>query len=144
MKKMSAQQQLEELAIEQILSMTEEEIAEDMEAEGYCYKDELKKFQLVAKQSSLQFRKRRLEKAKQGLKSEIAQESQFSALDWIKKKGLDAHDALIELMKSGQVPNDMTIAFREGKEVTEEEALSIIEDLVELGVVTDDERKDKK
>lgn len=51
----------------------------------------------------------------------------------------NAKDFIIKLMLSGRLPEGLTLAFREGEDIPDEEVESIIQDLRELGIEIDDE-----
>jgi len=51
----------------------------------------------------------------------------------------DAKEFIINLMASGRLPNELTLAFREGEDIPDSEIESILEDLRELGFDLGDE-----
>ena len=51
----------------------------------------------------------------------------------------DAKGFIIQLMASGRLPNELTLAFREGEDIPDSEIESILDDLRELGFDLGDE-----
>ncbi|PWK49887.1 hypothetical protein [Pleionea mediterranea] len=55
------------------------------------------------------------------------------------KRLSDAKEFIIQLMLNNKVPEGLTLAFREGEDIPDEEIESIIEDLKDLGIDVEDE-----
>ena len=49
---------------------------------------------------------------------------------------------LIQLLAQGKLPENLTLAFRDGEEFTDNDAEKILDDLVNMGVVKLDDTED--
>ena len=81
---------------------------------------------LVAKKEKLKIS--RLELDKQQSPQKTAPEKELS----------DMRGVLTNMMVKGLLPQELTVAFRDGTHITDEELLGIYEDLQELGIDLDD------
>tara|TARA_R110002012_G_scaffold18262_1_gene67358 strand:- start:4093 stop:4530 length:438 start_codon:yes stop_codon:yes gene_type:complete len=145
MSKKSVHDNLDDFYVEQILLMDEQELDEDFKASGLNRKEELTKFNRAAEVTSLSFRKQKLRVARAEV-DRVNQKSSITSdvISRIKGSGEDIREKLAKLFASGQVPTEITMAFRDGHEITDAEIEGILEDLIELGVVKDDDQKDSK
>lgn len=145
MSKFKAEENLDDFFIDQIMSMNEQELNSDFENSGLDLKEEIAKFQQAADTASLSFRKEKLKAARTELEKQINQPpSNSKVLSRLKETGSDIRIKLAQLVAGGQIPAEITMAFRDGEEITDDEAEGILEDLIELGVVKDDEQKNSK
>lgn len=145
MSKLKAEENLDDFFIDQIMSMNEQELRSDFENTGLDLKEEIAKFQQAADTASLSFRKEKLKAARTELEKQVNQPpSNSKVLSRLKETGSDIRMKLARLVAGGQIPAEITMAFRDGEEITDEEAEGILEDLIELGVVKDDEQKNSK
>jgi hypothetical protein len=145
MSKLKTEENLDDFFIDQIMSMNEQELSSDFENTGLDLKEEIAKFQQAADTASLSFRKEKLKAARTELVKQVNQSSSNSkVLSRLKETGSDIRMKLAQLVAGGQIPAEITMAFRDGEEITDEEAEGILEDLIELGVVKDDEQKNSK
>tara|TARA_B100000809_G_scaffold81401_1_gene79690 strand:- start:20 stop:457 length:438 start_codon:yes stop_codon:yes gene_type:complete len=145
MSKFKAEENLDDFFIDQIMSMNEQDLNSDFENSGLDLKEEIAKFQQAADTASLSFRKEKLKAARTELEKQINQPSSNSkVISRLKETGSDIRVKLAQLVAGGQIPAEITMAFRDGEEITDEEAEGILEDLIELGVVKDDEQKNSK
>ncbi|WP_125782575.1 hypothetical protein [Pseudoalteromonas rubra] len=136
---------LDDFYVDQILSMDESDLEEDFIASGLDQKEELLKFRRAVEVASLPFRKQKLQSARAEVNRENQKHSRTSdAIRRFKSNGIDIREKLAQLIASGQVPTEITMAFRDGKEITDAEIEGILEDLIELGVVKDDKQEDSK
>ena len=84
-------------------------------------------------------KKKKFSNVKQKLAAQKSEQSTSEEiLTKIKEKGTDIKLLLASMMAKGQMPSEFTMAFRDGKDITDEEAEGILEDLIELGVFKDD------
>jgi len=145
MSKKSKDDNLDDFYVEQILLMDEQELAEDFRASGLDRKEELNKFNRAAEGASLSFRKQKLRAARAEV-DRVNQKSSITTdvISRIKDSGEDIRGKLAQLFASGQIPAEITMAFRDGHEITDAEIEGILEDLIELGVVKDDKQEDSK
>lgn len=141
----SNDQKLDEFIIKQILSMNENELEDDFKASGLVLRDELKKFKKATDSASLSFRKQKLTSIQTKLKeTNIAQIQSNDVMRHLKEQGRNIKDILVQLFLQGDIPEGMTLAFREGQEITDEELEDILDNLIELGVVKIDKPTDSK
>ncbi|WP_273024267.1 hypothetical protein [Rheinheimera sp.] len=140
MSKSRAHENLSNFIIDDILLLSDAEIDSELQSMGINVEAEVSEFRRLVDAPSLEFRKARLKNAKALSEKGNARESKTSAIiDNLKAAGKDIRAVLTELIFSGQVPAQITVAFRDGKEISDEEAESILEDLISLGVIKDDE-----
>lgn len=124
---------------EQNSTLTDEEVQSSLADSGI---NVTKSINLLDEQIELASRKSKLIQAKSKLEDKRqAINSTEVFMNNLKNKGVDAKSFLIQLMQNGQMPNDLTLAFRDGKELSDKEAEGMIEDLINLGIVTDDKQE---
>lgn len=123
-----------DVLLEEILEMDESEIDAIFEEMNLSKEHEAHKLNeafrnseaLVAKKEKLKFS--RLELDKQQSPQKTAPEKELS----------DMRGVLTNMMVKGLLPQELTVAFRDGTHITDEELLGIYEDLQELGIDLDD------
>lgn len=123
-----------DVLLEEILEMDESEtdaIFEEMnlskEHEAHKLNEAFRNSEaLVAKKEKLKIS--RLELDKQQSPQKTAPEKELS----------DMRGVLTNMMVKGLLPQELTVAFRDGTHITDEELLGIYEDLQELGIDLDD------
>lgn len=139
MSKIKSEEYLHKLLISDVTSMSEEDLDVEFKALNVDVDNELGKINSMLEQQSLELRKKKFSHVKQKL---AAQKSELSGSEKIlfkvKEKGTDIKLLLASMMVKGEMPSEFTMAFREGKDITDEEAEGILEDLIELGVFKDD------
>lgn len=145
MSKFKAEENLDDFFVDQIMSMNDQELRASFEDTEIDLKDEIAKFKQAADTASLPYRKERLKDSRTELERQINQSSSNSkVLSRLKETGSDIRMKLAQLVAGGQIPAEITMAFRDGEKITDEEVEGILEDLVELGVVKDDDKKNSK
>ena len=138
--KSRAHENLSNFIIDDILLLSDAEIDSELQDMSVNIDAEVSEFRQLVDAPSLEFRKARLKNAKAlSEKSNAVGSAANVVIDNLKAAGKDIRAVLTELVFSGQVPAQITMAFRDGKEISDEEVESIIEDLISLGVVKDDE-----
>ena len=123
-----------DVLLEEILEMDESEVDTIFEEMNLSKEHEAHKLNeafrnseaLVAKKEKLKLS--RLELDKQQLPVKTALEKELS----------DMRGILTNMMVKGLLPQELTMAFRDGTHITDEELLGIYEDLQELGIDLDD------
>lgn len=114
-----------------ILSASDEEIVEDFRSKGQDpTRIALNAMALIRGQLNAE-RKQLLATARQGYLRAVGQRSAFRSLpaDARERRGL-----LERIMSAEtQLPAELTLAFREGKEISDRDVTSLLEDLAELG-----------
>ncbi|MBT41024.1 MAG: hypothetical protein CMF12_00715 [Idiomarina sp.] len=83
-----------------------------------------------------------LQAARQGLESQRECYRKSNINEHLAKRGVDAKGMLIQLLGQGRLPENLTLAFRDGEEFTDNDAEKILEDLINMGVVKLDDSKD--
>lgn len=136
---------LGEFIAEDILTMTDSDVANEFNRLGIDQESTILSIQKMADSASLEYRKSRLAKAKADFEKFSSKDHHYQTLrSALKLSGEDVRDYLARLLTTGRIPQEITMAFRDGKEISEAEALSIMEDLIELGILKDDESKNPK
>jgi len=132
---------LENYIIDDVLSMSEQELDQLLEDSGVDPDHAAESLKKAISGVSLRYRKAQFSKVKEALAASKIDEdnSQKNILDDVKKSGKSAKDYLIDLIVSGRAPQGLTLAFREGQDITEAEAIGIIDDLKSLGYVKDND-----
>lgn len=140
MNKIKSEESLHSFLIDDALSMDEQALDAEFRAFSLDMAEEVAKFKQVSEQASLALRKKKLSNARKHLdEKKTKQHSGAELIASMKEKGQDIKSRLASMMAKGLIPGDFTLAFRDGKDITDEEAEGILEDLIELGVVTDDD-----
>lgn len=130
-----------DLIIDDIMSLSEEELDQELTEHGINSDHAAEGLRCSLSSMALKYRKQKF----RNLKAELEQKksSEKSNIDNFVRKILDsgksATDYLLEIIASGKAPGNLTVAFRDGKDITEEEAASIIKDLKNLGYIKDDD-----
>lgn len=139
MSKIKSEEHLHQFLIDDIDSMTEDELDAEFKALNFDVENELGKVNSILEQQSLVLKKKKFSNVKQKLAAQKSEQSTSEEiLTKIKEKGTDIKLLLASMMAKGQMPSEFTMAFRDGKDITDEEAEGILEDLIELGVFKDD------
>ncbi|MEH8022119.1 hypothetical protein [Rheinheimera metallidurans] len=145
MSRKSAHENLSDFIIDDILMLSDDEIESELQIMGINVDEKVSEFRQLVDAPSLEYRKTRLRNAKAGSqKIGHAKSSANAVIDSLKVAGKDIRSVLAELVYSGRMPAEITMAFRDGKEISDDEAESILEDLINLGVVKDDESGSSK
>tara|TARA_R110002126_G_scaffold75469_34_gene188500 strand:- start:14804 stop:15241 length:438 start_codon:yes stop_codon:yes gene_type:complete len=145
MSRKSAHENLSDFIIDDILMLSDDEIESELQIMGINVDEKVSEFRQLVDAPSLKYRQARLRNAKAGSqKIGHAKSSASAVIDNLKAAGEDAKALLTKLVFSGKMPKEITMAFRDGKEISDDEAESILEDLITLGVVKDDESDSSK
>lgn len=94
------------------------------------------------KKHKQQQKKNRLKDARAKLDAEKAKHDAVDVAAFLAKKGKDAKAILIDLLLQQKLPENLTVAHREGKEFTDEDANQIIANLMAMGVIDVDDKGD--
>lgn len=89
-----------------------------------------------------QFKKAKLKNARAQLEFEKRKHEEVDVLGYLTKKGKYARDILIELFIQQKLPENLTVAHREGKEITDEDAKQILANLIAMGAINIDDKDD--
>lgn len=124
-----------DLLEEEVLELSSEKLKLQFQCEDLESTDDFKSTRSLV-DSALSARKScKLRIARQELNSLREKEADSNIRSTIE----DAKEFVINLMASGRLPNELTLAFREGEDIPDSELESILEDLRELGFDLDDE-----
>lgn len=122
---------------ENILQAIDEEFIEEKVAVGEDPENAALHIQSIIQTGIKKQRQKKLHAARDGYERLVARQRGDSSLpeDPAEKRAL-----LDELLTSnGGVPHEITMAFREGKHMSDDDVTSILEDLLELGILSDEE-----
>ena len=122
-----------DLIEEELVSLSDKEILESCSSNNFEEISDFKNTQSLIDKATQRNKKIKLIKARKEL-DESKSKSSSSSINLA-----NAKDILIRLMSQGRLPGDLTLAFREGKDIPDEELISILEDLKDLGVDINDE-----
>lgn len=127
---------IEKSSYDSIFSMEESELDNELSSLNIDVNKQLKALDTITTDAVLLSKKNKLKNARLQLdKQNEHQSNKLKIADFLCKKQLDAKDYLISLLMQGKT----TLAFRDGQELSDEEAIGIIDNLIELGEVTLDE-----
>lgn len=144
MNKKLASEYLGDFIAEDILTMTDEDIANEFNSLGIDQAATVRSVRQMTDSVSLEYRKSKLKNAKVAFNKAVDEQGRQFLLSALKTSGEDVRDYLARLLTAGKIPQEITMAFRDGKDISEVEALSIMEDLIELGILKDDQSKNSK
>jgi hypothetical protein len=132
---------LDDVMIENIAGMSQEELGQELGLSADKLNSEVEILHRRLNDISTEFKKAKLKEARLNL--DHAREEQISSniAQIIEKAGKDAKGILIDMFTQNKLPAGLTLAFRDGKEITDDEAEQILADLITMGVVNDDVRK---
>jgi hypothetical protein len=127
---------IEKSSYDSIFSMEESELDSELSSLNIDVNKQLKALDAITTDAVLLSKKNKLKNARLQLDKQNEHQSKKSHIvDFLSKKQLDAKDFLISLLMQGKT----TLAFRDGQELSNEEAISIIDNLIELGEINIDE-----
>ena len=63
-------------------------------------------------------------------------------MGYLAKKGKDARGVLVDLFIQQKLPENLTLAHREGKEFTDDDAKQILANLIAMGAIDVDDKSD--
>ncbi|MFK5949119.1 MAG: hypothetical protein QM500_10180 [Methylococcales bacterium] len=132
--KKTFQDNLLNLMEEEILSKTDADLLELYNADNLDSIEDFKSTQSLIDKALTEHKKRKLITARKELQVEQANTQRPTST-----KTRNAKDFIIDLMLSNRLPEGLTLAFREGEDISDEEIEGIIEDLRDLGIDFDDE-----
>ncbi len=128
------QENLLNLTEEELLNQTEEDLLEMYGVNSIEDIDDFKSTKNLIDNALTQHKKNRLITAREKLELE-----RQSSPESISQKTRNAKDFIIGLILNDRLPEGLTMAFREGEDIPDDEIESIIEDLRDLGIDIDDE-----
>ncbi len=94
------------------------------------------------KECKQHYKKARLTEARVKLEAEKKKHEIVDVSGYLAKKGKDAKEVLIELLMQQKLPENLTLAFRDGKEFKDEDATQIVANLIAMGVIEFDDKDD--
>lgn len=132
---------LDDIMLERISNMSDNELREDLSKYTDDIESEKLQFKSIVKDHS-QFRKKQiLIIARQKMVEKRQMQYDFDIRQFLAKIGKDAKEMLIELLAQEKLPENLTLAFRDGKDFTDDDAEKVLEDLVNMGAVDLDDKK---
>lgn len=127
---------IEKLSYDSIFTMDDSELDNELSSLNINVNEKLESFDAITSDAILLAKKNKLKNARLQLDKQNKHQSNKSKIaDFLFKKQIDAKDYLISLLMQGKT----TLAFRDGQDISDEEAVSIIDNLIELGEVNLDE-----
>ncbi|MES9902813.1 MAG: hypothetical protein ABW168_09030 [Sedimenticola sp.] len=119
---------------EEIISTSDEEISEEVLSEGRTMDDAVAGTRkLIGAQIKL-YRQKKLKAAKEGCRRSIIRKVGESL---IPDDPSEQRSLLHRIVMGGCAPRELTMAFREGKEMSDEDVAGVLEDLRELGLLAE-------
>jgi citrate lyase alpha subunit len=139
---MEANELLDDIMLGVISNMSTSELREELAHSSDEYLVMKSRFLSKLQATKQPEKKNRLIAARQGLNEHRQRQNSVNVSSYLTKLGKDAKSVLIDLMLQGKLPENLTVAFREGKDVTDEDAEQILDNLISMGVVDLDDKKD--
>lgn len=133
---------LDDIMIEKIASASVSELMAEYNITADEIQTTQSRFLDSVKKHKQQLKKNRLKDAKVQLEAEKKKHDAVDVAAFLAKKGKDAKAILIDLLKQQKLPENLTVAHREGKEFTDEDANQIIANLIAMGVIDVDDKGD--
>jgi|SRR5690606_15217986 len=122
-----------DLVEDEILNLSEEELSEIYKVNNLDDSEEIMRFQSLLGEMLTEHSKGELLKARAELDSlrrkDHEQKSKFN----------DPKGIFINALQKGLIPRELTMAFRDGVDLSDEEMESILQDLIDLGINIFDE-----
>lgn len=88
------------------------------------------------------YKKAKLKGAREKLEAEKIKHEDADVMGYLAKKGKDARGVLVDLFIQQKLPENLTLAHREGKEFTDEDAKQILANLIAMGAIDVDDKSD--
>lgn len=88
------------------------------------------------------YKKAKLKGAREKLEAEKKKHEAADVMGYLAKKGKDARGVLVDLFIQQKLPENLTLAHREGKEFTDEDAKQILANLIAMGAIDVDDKSD--
>lgn len=128
--------ELEKELFNDIMQKDESELNEELSELTGDVDLKLKSYRSIVEQATINLKKQKLLDAKEKLKNYKKETAtRPNLIESLLSKGIDLKQYLIELYAQGKIPTGLTVAFRDGKDISDEEAASIIANLSELGEI---------
>lgn len=135
-------QTLLDATAEFLLEASDEEILEDLRAEGANPERVAQEARVVLDNALRTRGRRRLLAAREGLQRDREGVDARSGRRSIPAEPAARRKLLDWLLARNDLPQAMTMAFREGKHLPDDEVLSALEDLADLGLLDDNAEKE--
>lgn len=132
---------LDDVMIENIAGMSQKELGQELGLSADKLNSEVELLHRKINDISTEFKKAKLKEARLNLDHAREQQTSTNIAQTLEKAGKDAKGILIEMFTQNKLPAGLTLAFRDGKEITDDEAEKILADLITMGVVKGDVRK---
>lgn len=133
---------LDDIMIEHVSSASVSELMAEYNLTSDNIKTTQARFLCRVNECKQQYKKAILKNARTRLESEKKKHEAIDVMGYVTKKGKDARDLLIELFIQQKLPENLTVAYREGKDFTDEDAKQILANLIAMGVIDVDEQDD--
>tara|TARA_R110001583_G_scaffold122072_1_gene273322 strand:- start:5714 stop:6145 length:432 start_codon:yes stop_codon:yes gene_type:complete len=131
---------IDDIMIESIANMSDDELKNEIQLTVGELKDNSSLAIERLVQAIPQLKKARLIKARDNLEKARSKNTDISVAKCLIKSGKDAKALLIDMFMQNKLPEGLTVAFRDGKEVTDEEAEHILANLISIGAVNSDDQ----
>lgn len=122
-----------DLVEDEILNLSEEELSEIYEVNNLGDSEEIMRFQSILGEMLTEHSKSKLLKARADLdrlrRKDHKQKAKFN----------DPKGIFINALQKGLIPKELTMAFRDGVDLSDEEMETILQDLIDLGINIFDE-----
>lgn len=131
---------VDDIIIENFSSMSPETLDNELLKTGVQLNALKDKFLKAATASKQSYKKQRLINARNQLEKEKVKHQSINISEHLTKLGKDAKGILIDLFLKDKLPNNLTVAFRDGKDVTDHDAEQILSNLIAMGALDDDKK----
>ena len=132
----SFEEALVDLLEDEILSLSESELKEIYGNDNLQATTDFQSTTVLINAELTKHKKNKLVQARKAINKNSEKEVGLKSRS---KRLSDAKEYIIQLMLINKLPEGLTLAFREGEDIPDEEVESIIEDLKDLGIDVEDE-----
>ncbi|HAW77649.1 MAG TPA: hypothetical protein DCW74_18180 [Alteromonas australica] len=133
---------LDDIMLDNIASMSKEQLKGELNGKVSDLDAIIKRVSAWGTSQKKQASLSVLQAARKGMESQRERYKKSTIREKLAKSGIDAKGMLIQLLAQGKLPENLTLAFRDGEEFTDNDAEKILDDLVNMGVVKLDDTED--
>lgn len=132
---------IDDMMIEDIANMSLEELSLELSSSPEEVSSFSKDFSVIVSELSPIFKKAKIKQARLQLDESRQNKPTTRVSEYLAETGKDAKSLLIDMFVHNRLPDGMTVAFRDGKEISDEEAEHILENLISIGALENNDKE---
>lgn len=133
---------LDDIMIEKLATAPINELLAEYNISSDVLQTEDRRFLDRIKDCKQQHNKNRLVLARKRLDEEKEKHEAVDVVGYLERIGKDAKTVLIDLLIQKKLPENLTVAHREGKDISDEDAKQILANLIAMGAIKIDDKGD--